>query len=183
MKKFFPVLILIPLLFCLLYGCKSAKKSLKRGDFDDSVLRAVEKLKDNPDHTSSIEILKQAYPAALEQHLQELKQIQLSADLFKSEPELISYENLNKLYKAISQCNVCAKAVDARNFENEEYTARNNAVNIRYKEGERSLSNGDRESARKAYEHFEKVNLLIPDFKEVRKKWIWLMKLRRLKSS
>ena len=170
MKRLLLFILYIPVLFFLLQGCKSAKKSLKRGDYDDSVLRAVEKLKDNPSHSSSLEILKQAYPPALEQHLEEIKLSQSSSDLFKLEQELKSYEGLNNLYRAINQCTPCIKAVDAKSFENEEKAVRNNAANIRYVEGLKLLSDGDRESARKAYEHFERTEAIMPDFREVRKK-------------
>ena len=170
MKRLLLFILYIPVLFFLLQGCKSAKKSLKRGDYDDSVLRAVEKLKDNPSHSSSLEILKQAYPPALEQHLEEIKLSQSSSDLFKLEQELKSYEGLNNLYRAINQCTTCIKAVDAKSFENEEKAVRNNAANIRYVEGLKLLSDGDRESARKAYEHFERTEAIMPDFREVRKK-------------
>jgi tetratricopeptide (TPR) repeat protein len=170
MKSCITCLFLLQLFALLLNGCKSAEKSLKKGNYDDSVLRAVEKLKNNPTHSSSAEALKQAYPLALEQHLNDLKQIQSSDDLFKWEPQLDSYVRLNKLYAGISGCAACDKLVSAKNFENEEKIARHNAVNVRYKEGEKLLAMGDRGNARQAYEHFEKVNALMPDFNEVQKK-------------
>nr|WP_295933561.1 hypothetical protein [uncultured Dyadobacter sp.] len=153
----------------MIAGCKSAEKSLKKGDYDDSVLRAAEKLKGNASHSSSIETLKQAYPLALAQHLDEIKKQQASEDILKWEPQLDSYSRLNRLYKAVSECN-CSNIVTAQNFEKEEKIARHNAANVRYKEGQKLLSVGDRENARKAYEHFEKVNALIPDFTDVQKK-------------
>lgn len=169
MKTRLYVIISILSAILMLTGCKSAEKSLKKGNYDDSVLRAAEKLKGNATHNSSIETLKQAYPLALEQHLAEIKKQQTSEDIFKWEPQLDSYARLNRLYKAVSECS-CSNIVTARNFEKEEKIARHNAANVRYKEGEKLLSIGDRENSRKAYEHFEKVNALIPDFTDVRKK-------------
>ena len=170
MKKHLPILLLFLTIVFQLEGCKSAKKSLKRGNFDESVFRAVEKLKDNPNHSSSIDILKQAYPSAIQQHLDVVESSQNSSELFKWEQRLNAYVSINKLYQAISQCTVCRKAVEAKNYDQQEKEARNNAVNIRYSEGEKLLSIGDRENARTAYEHFEKANILVPGFKEVSKK-------------
>lgn len=170
MKSRHLFVLILPFFFIFQESCKSAKKSLKRGDFDDSVLRAVDKLNDNPGHASSIEILKQAYPAALEQHLDEIKRAQSTSDIFKWEPQLNAYSRLNKLYDAISNCKSCLKTVDAQNFETEEKAARNNAADTRYNEGIKLLSEGERESARKAYEHFEKTDQISPGYKEVEKK-------------
>jgi tetratricopeptide (TPR) repeat protein len=170
MKNWLTALSRLLVIIILFDGCKSAEKSLKKGDFDDSVLRSADKLKSFPTHASSIEALKQAYPLALEQHLNDIKQAQSSEDIFKWEPQLDTYIKLNRLFNAVSQCQACSKIVSPKNFENEEKIARHNAANVRYKEATGLLKIGDRESARKAYENFEKVNTILPDFNDVQKK-------------
>ncbi|MCF0061121.1 hypothetical protein MUK70_17935 [Dyadobacter chenwenxiniae] len=170
MKKYFTNLSCLAFTFFLVISCKSAEKSLKKGNFDDSVIRAADKLKSNPGHTASIDILKQAYPLALEQHLNDIKQNKESEDLFRWEAELQSYEKLNRLFLVLDQCGSCAKVVDAKRFAQEEKMARHNAANVRYKEAQTLLAIGDRESARKAYEHFEVVNNILPNFNDVRER-------------
>ena len=170
MKKYFTHFFCFSILLSLLFSCKSAEKSLKKGDFDDSVIRAAEKLKSNPDHSSSTDILKQAYPLAFEQHLADIRKNKESDNLFKWEAELQSYEKLNRLFQVIDQCGSCAKIITAQNFAQEEKLARHNAANVRYKEGQTLLAIGDRESARKAYEHFEVVIRILPNFNDVEKK-------------
>ncbi|MEO6282541.1 MAG: hypothetical protein ABIN80_31185 [Dyadobacter sp.] len=170
MKNWLTALSRLLVIIILFDGCKSAEKSLKKGDFDDSVLRSADKLKSSPTHSSSIEVLKQAYPLALEQHLDDIKQAQSSEDIYKWEPQLDTYVKLNKLFTSISQCAACTKVVTPKNFENEEKIARHNAANVRYKEATGLLKIGDRENARKAYENFEKVNIILPDFNDVQKK-------------
>jgi tetratricopeptide (TPR) repeat protein len=170
MKNWLTALSRLLVIIILFDGCKSAEKSLKKGDFDDSVLRSADKLKSSPTHASSIEALKQAYPLALEQHLNDIKQAQSSENIFKWEPQLDTYIKLNRLFNAVSQCQACSKIVSPKNFENEEKIARHNAANVRYKEATGLLKIGDRESARKAYENFEKVNTILPDFNDVQKK-------------
>jgi tetratricopeptide (TPR) repeat protein len=170
MKNWLIALSRLLVVIILFDGCKSAEKSLKKGDFDDSVLRSADKLKSSPTHASSIDALKQAYPLALEQHLNDIKQAQSSENIFKWEPQLDTYIKLNRLFNAVSQCQACSKIVSPKNFENEEKIARHNAANVRYKEATGLLKIGDRESARKAYENFEKVNTILPDFNDVQKK-------------
>ncbi|MCF0053808.1 hypothetical protein LXM25_27290 [Dyadobacter sp. LJ53] len=170
MKKYFTNLSCLAFTFFLLICCKSAEKSLKKGDFDDSVIRAADKLKGNPGHGSSVDILKEAYPLALEQHLNDIKLNKESEDLFKWEAELQSYVKLNRLFQAIDQCGSCSKLITAQNFEKEEKLARHNAANVRYKEAQTLLAIGDRENARKAYEHLETVNTILPGFNDVSKK-------------
>jgi hypothetical protein len=168
MKKY--AFLLFILSFICLEGCKSAKKSLKRGDFDDSVLRAVEKLKNTPNHSSSQDILKAAYPNALDQHLDNIARNKNSSDLFHWETELDSYASLNRLFNAINNCSSCSKVVSPKSFFPEETNARNQAAAVRYREGQKELSAGTRENARIAYDHFEKVNSILPGYNDVKQK-------------
>jgi len=169
MKKTLLLSFLLSAVFLFLSGCGSAKKSLKKGNYDDSVLRSAEKLMDNANHTSSADILKQAYPAALAQHLDEAERAQSSSDLFRHEEELKAYESINRLYRILSKCNACMKITNAKSFESQESAARNNAATSRYEKAEELLTKADRQSARIAYDYFERANNLIPGFREVDK--------------
>lgn len=171
MKKYLFILSILAICFGAVFqACKSAKKSLKKGNYDDSVLRAVEKLRSTPNHLSSLDILKAAYPNALDLHLGEIARNKNATHLFRFETAVHEYETLNKLYDAINRCAPCAKAVTAQNFETEEKDARQRAFSIRYTEGEKAFSNGTRPNARIAYEHFEKANELLPGYKDIQMK-------------
>ncbi|KAA0989680.1 hypothetical protein [Dyadobacter aurulentus] len=161
---------LVAILLPILLGCKSAEKSFKEGDFDDSVLRAAVKLKSYPTHAASLDVLRQAYPLALDQHLNEIEAKKHSEDLFRWEALLETYLKLNRLFKEINSCEACITIVTPKGFEKEEKLARHNAASVRYKEGTNFLSIGDRTNARQAYQHFEKVEALIPDFNDNKKK-------------
>ena len=60
MKKLSAILIL-PGLYIVSDSCHLARKSLKKVDYDDSIFRATDKIKNNPTHISSLEILRQAF--------------------------------------------------------------------------------------------------------------------------
>jgi tetratricopeptide (TPR) repeat protein len=159
-------LLAVTLLYTL-HGCKSAEKSLRRGDYDESVLRAAEKLRDNPRHAASLDILAEAYPLAQRQHLDDIARAEQSADPFRYESALESYRRLNRLYNALRACPACLRQVTARSFYEEENQARQQAAQGRYDEGERRLRQGTRENARQAYEQFERAGRIIPNFRDL----------------
>lgn len=160
------ILLSILLSSFLLQNCKSAKKSLKRGDYDESVLRAVPKVNDNA-RSSSADILKEAYPLALQQHLDDLKRNETNTDPFHWERTAEIYTQLNTLYNAVQGCANCTRLVTARSFFDQERDARDQAATARYDAGQGTLRQGGRENARRAYEHFEVANAMVPNFREV----------------
>lgn len=160
-------LILLFVFFIIVSGCHSAKKSLKRGDYDDSVFRAADKLKSNPAHSASMEILKKAFPSAVTQHLDDISKNASAPELPKWELLLSSYQKLNKLYDAINSCASCTSLVSAKNFAEEERNSRQKAVEAHYSEGVKSLTQNDRAAARIAYEHFERVEELNPNYSDI----------------
>ncbi|MCP1382757.1 hypothetical protein [Runella salmonicolor] len=169
MKQSFTAIFVYLLLFTFCFiGCKSAKKAFKRGDYDESVLRAAEKLRDSPTNSSAGEILKQAYPLALQQNLDDVARYQNAPEAFHFEPVVDAYVRLNRLYDALRKCPACERLVTVRSFIAEERDAREKAASERYEAGMLSMQNKEnRQMARQAYEHFESANALLGGFKNV----------------
>ena len=169
MKRSFPFIFTCLLLLTFyLTGCKTAKKAFKRGDYDESVLRAAEKLRESPNSSSSADILRQAYPLALQQNLEDVARYQNAPEAFHFEPVVSAYERLNRLYEALHRCPACERLVTVRNFIPEERDAREKAATERYEAGMVSMRNKEnRQMARQAYEHFEKSNVLLGGFRNV----------------
>lgn len=169
MKKISTILILI-VFYIVADGCHSAKKSLKKGNYDDSVFRAADKLKNNPAHSSSLEILKQAFPNAVKQHLEDINAAETLPDIQRWEELLSTYQIMNKLYEAVKPCHVCMQAVSAKSYYEEERNSRQKATETHYSEGLKFFSLGNRENARLAYEQFERANELLPNYNNVQQK-------------
>ncbi len=150
--------------------CRSARKALKSGKYYEAVMMAAKKLKDSPAHTASLEALTTAYPKAVGMHLGTIRKLENGASEFYGEQVVSQYDKLNKMYRSIAQCEVCMNAVDARNYEKEEAGARSAAAEARYREGRKWLAQGSRESARKAYVHFETANRMEPGYRDVESK-------------
>lgn len=149
----------------LLTKCKSAKKSLKRGNYDQSVLLAVPKVNDNA-RSSSADILKEAYPLAVQQHLDDLRRNENPSDPFRHERAADTYTKLNILYNAIKNCATCARLVEANSYFDQESNARDLAAAARYEAGQNALNQGGREAARRAFENFETANLMVPNYRD-----------------
>ncbi len=153
---------------CCFIGCKTAKKALKRGDYDESVLRAADKLRESPNASTSADVLKQAYPLALQQNLDDVARYQNSSEAFHWEPVVNAYERLNKMYDALRKCPTCERLVTVRNFMPEEREARQKAAAERYEAGMVAMRNKEsRQMARQAYEHFEKCDAMVGNYQNV----------------
>ena len=150
--------------------CRSARKALKSGKYYEAVMMAAKKLKDSPGHSASLEALTTAYPKAVSMHLGTIRKLENGGAEFYSEQVVSQYDKLNKMYRSIAQCEVCLNTVDARNYEKEETDARSAAAEARYREGRKWLTDGSRESARKAYGHFETAGKMSPGYRDVESK-------------
>src|SRR5688572_23982353 len=58
--------IIIVVAATLSIACSSGKKAFERGDYYGAVMKAVNRLRHNPDHSKSAEALQSAYPLAVE---------------------------------------------------------------------------------------------------------------------
>jgi hypothetical protein len=158
----------------LISSCTSGKKAMQRGNYDEAIFKAVNRLRSNIDHKKSLEILRQTYPMAQQWHLSRIKSMEASYDRFKWEPIAREYALLINLYDEISRCPGCLSAVpnpESYSIENER--ARLNAASERFDAGIRALEkgrNGDRNEARDAFTHFTQANNWIRNYKDVEQK-------------
>lgn len=170
MRKFIPIFF-IPI-FILLDACTSGKAAFERGDYDEAVLKSVNRLRRNPEHEKSQMALKNSYPVAKKWHLDNINQMMVASDIYKWERVHHEYKQLNLLYSEIQQCPGCLAVVPAPTsyFPEEKQTA-TKAAEVRYALGEKTLEAAipvrDREGAKQAYRHFEMANILQPGFKDV----------------
>lgn len=170
MKNFLPLLF-IPL-FLFLDACTSGKAAFERGDYDEAVLKSVNRLRRNPRHEKSQMTLQQGYPVTKDWHLDNINNLTISNDIYKWEKIHHEYKKLNLLYSEINKCPGCLRVIPTPTsfFEEERETALK-AAEVRYALGEKTLSEAipvrDREKAKQAYRHFETANYLQPGYKDV----------------
>jgi hypothetical protein len=157
------------LLFTL--GCSSGKRSFERGDYDQAVYTAVNRLQKDPDNSKALQTLKQAYRYADEGHQLNIKELSVSADPLRWEGVMREYEALNRLSDAIQRCPSCRQAVGSQQKYTAQLTeARGKAAEVRYARGLQLLKEKNRQSAKLAYADFQRAEALSPGLKDVRQK-------------
>ncbi|PIQ19877.1 MAG: hypothetical protein COW65_18220 [Cytophagales bacterium CG18_big_fil_WC_8_21_14_2_50_42_9] len=92
-------------------GCSTGKKAFEKGNYDQAVSLAVNRLQKDPDNDKAIRTLKQAYQFAEEEHQTRIKEISASADIYRWEYLINEYERLNALAESIRRCPACREVV------------------------------------------------------------------------
>ena len=132
-----------------LIACSSGKQAYERGNYYEAVMKSVNRLRQNPDHSKSIEALQNAYPLAIEYYENEAKNEIASNSNYKWKNAIQSYNNINALYEAIRQCPGCKKAVpNPKNYYAEIGPLKEKAAEESYNAGIGALMKGNRNDAK-----------------------------------
>ena len=152
-------------------GCSTGKKAFEKGNYDQAVALAVNRLQKDPDNAKALRTLKQAYQFAEEEHQTRIKEISASADVYRWEAILNEYERLNTLAESIRRCPSCREAVGEKpKYVTQITEAKLKAAEVRYANGQKLLAEQNRLSAKTAYQDFERAEQLYPGFKDAKQK-------------
>jgi tetratricopeptide (TPR) repeat protein len=160
----------ISLMVIAIAACSTGKKAFQEGDYYNAVLKAVERLRDNPQSKKSVETLKQAYPLAVSTAKDEIDQLLRSQDPFRYSGVVERYEKMNKMADEIRHCPAALDVVKNPDFFGEQLAAaRQKAAPEAYDAGVSLLNKGSRESAKEAYYQFLNADRFVPGFRDVKK--------------
>lgn len=152
----------------LIFGCSSGKKAYERGDYYGAVMKSVNRLRQNPGHSKSVDALQNAYPLAVEYYENEAKNEIASNSNYKWKNAIQAYNNINSLYEAIRQCPGCKKAVpNPKNYYAEIGPLKEKAAEESYNAGIDALMKGNRNDAKQAYFNFADAQSFVPGYKDV----------------
>lgn len=156
----------------VLIACSSGLQQLKRGNFDEAIFNAVNRLQQNPENQKALSVIRESYPLAINNHKRAIRMFENSQEPFHWEKALAEYQALNKIYEIVSRSSVSMSEVGVPQFyTNELETARQLAADERYQAGEIALLHKqNRLAAKDALVQFERVNQLIPNYKAANKK-------------
>lgn len=155
-------------LFFIVAACSSGKKAFERGDYYEAVVKAINRLRQKPDHSKSIETLKEAYPLALEFYETQATNEIASNSEFKWKSAIQSYSYINQMYEQIRQCPGCMKVIrNPKNFYAEIGPLKEKAAEESYNAGINSLMKGNREDAKRAYFNFKDAQSFVAGYKDV----------------
>lgn len=171
MKVPFASWLLLVVLSLIIFGCSAGRRSFEKGNYDQAVYKAVNRLQQNTRSQKALQTLSDAYRYAVEDHLDKIREAKLSSDVLRWETVISEYENLRALADEIKRCPSCRDAVPLpQKYTTEIAEAQLNAASIRYARGIRLLEERSRQSAKQAWFDFEKAGQLIPEYKDVNQK-------------
>lgn len=160
--------LLVFALLLVLNACSSGKKAYERGDYYSAVMKSINRLRQNPDHSKSLATLQDAYPLAVE-FLESQARNEISSNApFKWKNAIQSYNSINQLYEQIRQCPGCLTVVkQPKNYYAEIGPLKERAAEESYNAGITALMKGTRVEAKQAYHNFADAQAFVPGYKEV----------------
>lgn len=151
-----------------LLSCTSAKQSFEQGDYYESVIQSVEKLRKNPNHKKTQEILSQSYPLAVQYLDDQIKRHQNLNEPMKNSQIVDAYIQLNRMYDEIKRSPGALQVVpNPNNYYSEITKYQRLAAAEQYGAGETLLKSGNREDAKRAYQFFIQANTYFPGYLDV----------------
>jgi len=151
----------------VLDSCSSGKAALKQGDYFSAVSQAVARLRQNPDHKKSKEVLSTSYKMAID-YLETDAQNQIASNAnFKWKNAVQNYESINNLYEQIRTSPGALKVIpNPVNKYSELTEVKNKAAEETYEAGIQAMLKNTREDAKRAYFLFSEANNYNPGYRE-----------------
>jgi len=155
----------------LIVGCTTGKNALQKGDYDASVIKAVDRLRNSPKNAEALQVLPTAYQLAVDAHLRKIDEAKLSSDVLRWETVLYAYQQINRLSDEINSSPAALSViVNPKKFVKEVEDSKYKAAEVRYTLGVNLLNENNRVSAKKAYYNFEKAQQLYPNYRGIKEK-------------
>lgn len=160
--------ILFLTLTLIVSSCSSGKKALEKGDYYESVIKSVNRLRQKPGHKKAAGSLRQAYPLALQQYTENIIVLKKSNDPYKWNKILDNMYTINRMGNEIKRCPSCLKVIKKpKIFIDELNEVKDYAAGEHYDAGMAALNAGTLESGRDAYYSFKNCNNIVPGYRDV----------------
>jgi hypothetical protein len=157
---------LLPFLFIVITACSSGRKAFERGNYFEAVNTAVERLRTNPNHRKSAQVLQNSYPHALQWSQDEIDLILTGNDPLKWEKSVGIMRRVNNLAADIRRSPAALRIIPAPKIYTTEMTmALEKAAEETYLAGMASLNQPGREAARQAHAYFLRCSELVSGYK------------------
>jgi len=152
----------------VLVACTTAKSQYEKGNYYDSVMRSVEKLRKSPNNKTARETLANAYPQAVNTFMDKLENEDHANIDFKFTKAVYTYQQLNKMYESIQRSPGAKQVItNPKKYYKTLEKIKPDAAEEQYAAGMYQLSMGNRENAKQAYHYFLKADKFVPGYKNV----------------
>jgi len=156
--------VIIGLLFT---SCSTGKKAYERGDYYTATLKAVNRLRSNPDSEKALSAIKKSYPAALKYYGEKIDYSLNTDRPFKYDEIVDYYEIMNYLSDEVSRCPAALNIFPNVNFYTTELSqARNLAAEEHYQAALGQEEIDTRNSWKEAYYHYQQADCYLPGYKD-----------------
>lgn len=162
-----PIVVYALIILFITEACSSGKSALKQGNYYDAVLQAVNRLRQNPDHKKSQEVLRNSYKLAVD-YLETDAQNQIASSAnFKYRSAVQNYESINNLYEQIRTSPGAMKVIpNPINKYKELADVKSKAAEEVYEAGIQAMLKNSREEAKRAFFLFTEANNYSPGYRE-----------------
>ncbi len=167
MKRFILIMFVASI---ALASCTSSKKYLERQQYDMAIMKSVKKLMRKPTKMKEIDVLRRAYQMANQQDKERIAYLKTTG-----QPDI--WDEIFQIYvimksrqdrvKALPQSVLSSIGYVYIDYTQETVNAQQNAAEYYYQKGLSLLKNGDRQSARQAYDMFMNSKRFFTNYKDV----------------
>lgn len=179
MRKYYFVLIMGVF---FLNSCSTGLKSLQKGNYYDAIMKAANRLSNDPDNRKATQVVRDGYPLAVTYYQEEIDQTLTGNDPFKWKRTLEIMQSVNQISEQIRRIPAARRLVpNPKTYTSEMTDVQNRAALEFYDAGMDALSRNTRESARQAYFHFLNADGLVRGFKDTKQKMVVAKDLATLK--
>lgn len=174
------LLFLVAVLF--LSSCSTGLKSLQQGNYYEAILKAANRLSNDPDNRKASQVVRDGYPMAVAYYQEEIDRMLTSNDPFKWKRTLEIMQTVNRISDEIRRIPAARQLVSSpKTYTSEMTDVQNRAAQEFYDAGIDALSRKTRETAKQAYFHFQNADGLVRGFKDVQQKMLQAKELATLK--
>jgi len=152
MKKLYLLTGLIAVI--VFFGCKTASKMYKKGNYDEAVSLAAKKLQKDPNDAKLQSLIQSSYRYAVEDHQNNISNHSASTNELKWEWMYNDYLSLQNMYQAIRTVPSVFRIVHPTDYSSELNTYANKAGEVRYQRGINFMKTDDKQGYRNAYNEF-----------------------------
>jgi len=178
MRKY---LFLISSIF-ILNSCSTGLKSLQQGNYYDAIMKAANRLSNDPDNRKASQVVRDGYPMAVAYYQEEIDQVLTSNDPFKWKRTLEIMQTVNQMSDQIRRIPAARKLVPSpKNYTSEMTDVQNRAAQEFYDAGIDALARNTRELAKQAFFDFQNADDLVRGFKDTKQKMLQSKDLATLK--
>jgi len=168
MKRLKNYVLLVFISAFVVIACTSSKSLYEQGNYYESVMRSIEKLRKSPNNKNSREALAVAYPSAVNGFLDQIENNKNSNIDFRYTEEVAIYNRLNGMYEHIQRSPASKEVIkNPRKYYKALDIVKPKAAEEQYSAGLYLLDQGNRESAKQAYTYFLKADEFAPGYKDV----------------